>query len=405
MVQIKFMLLLCKGNKKDKGPIVMRVSGLDKELNLSTGINIDLSHWDKHKEKIKPKHPQSYLLNKSLEELKDKIFHIIETKSKCNEKIDRSSIKTAFRGKEQKTDTLLNLFDYYVSQQKGNIALGTLKHYISTKNKMSVFIKSQYKRDDVELKDLDYAFITRYKAFLDTRFKNHPNTATKEVKRVKAVINLAIRLDWLKSNPFKNFKCASVPTTRMFLTPSEISAIEGYIPKGETEKIVRDCFLFMAYTGLSYSDMAALRPNDIQLTVYGKKIIKISRQKTSEYCMIPLIGKAEVLISQYKEHPKVIHNGVILPTISNQKLNEHIKEIAKELGITKKVSCHIARHSFATNALEHGVPIETVSKALGHNSIKTTQIYAKITETKLSNDFEVFDKAMTDTKQKLRKIA
>jgi site-specific recombinase XerD len=105
--------------------------------------------------------------------------------------------------------------------------------------------------------------------------------------------------------------------------------------------------------------------------------------------MIPLVSKALSIIKKYSNHPFVVNNGYALPVISNQKMNEYVKEMVKILGITKSVSCHVARHSFATNALELGVPIETVSKALGHSSIKTTQIYAKITESKLCNDFNL----------------
>lgn len=108
------------------------------------------------------------------------------------------------------------------------------------------------------------------------------------------------------------------------------------------------------------------------------------------YSMIPLVNRALQILEKYSNHPFVVNNGYALPVISNQKMNDYIKEIVKELGITKTVSCHVARHSFATNALEMGVPIETVSKALGHSSIKTTQIYAKITESKLCSDFLLF---------------
>ena len=125
--------------------------------------------------------------------------------------------------------------------------------------------------------------------------------------------------------------------------------------------------------------------------------------KTNEYCMIPLISKAESIIKKYSNHPKVIDSVLALPVISNQKINQYLLEIQKELKINKKITCHVARHSFATNALEMGVPIETVSKALGHSSIKTTQIYAKVTETKLNQDFKLFENGINQNKQTLTK--
>ena len=171
----------------------------------------------------------------------------------------------------------------------------------------------------------------------------------------------------------------------------EISKLESYKAKNPTIDGVRDAFLLMCYTGLSYADLKKLRKEDIQVSISGGKIIKLSRQKTMEYCMVPLIKKAEDLVAKYENHPFVLSNGLVMPLISNQKMNAHLGAIKRELGIHKKVTCHVARHSFATNALELGVPIETVSKALGHSSIKTTQIYARITESKLNRDFEILD--------------
>jgi site-specific recombinase XerD len=383
----------------------MRVSGLDKQLNLTTGIVIEAKYWDKNKEKVKTKHPRAYLYNKAIEDLNTQLWQIIEHKTKNNEKIDREAVKASFRGKEQRTDTLFQLYDYFLIQQKDKVTHGTYKHYKTNKTKLLQFLKAQYKKDDVDLKDLDYSFVTKYKAYLDTHYKNHPNTAAKEVKRLKAVINYSIKLQWMTANPFSNYKCSTVTTNRGFLTPSEITQIENYLPKDETEALVKDCFLLMTYTGLSYSDTANLSSKDIQLTVTGKQIIKIHRQKTSEYCMIPVLQKAATIINKYKDHPISVHNNKVLPVLGNAYMNKLLKRMAPHMGITKRISCHLARHSFATNALEHGVPIETVSKALGHSSIKTTQIYAKITETKLTADFEAFDKAITDKTTKEKKTA
>jgi site-specific recombinase XerD len=210
-------------------------------------------------------------------------------------------------------------------------------------------------------------------------------------------------MDWIKDNPFKNYKGKTIPTVKSILNFEDIRLIEEYETKSEPKNVVKDLFLFMSYTGLSYGDLNALTKSDIQLSINGNKIIKISRKKTREYCMIPLMSKAEGIINKYNNHPKVLNSVLALPVISNQKINQYLLEIQKELKITKKMTCHVARHSFATNALEMGVPIETVSKALGHSSIKTTQIYAKVTETKLNQDFKLFEDGINNNKQTLTK--
>jgi site-specific recombinase XerD len=182
-----------------------------------------------------------------------------------------------------------------------------------------------------------------------------------------------------------------------------VKLIESFDSLNETTNIVRDTFLFMCYTGLSYSDLYKLNHNDIQTSINGKQIIKISRKKTNEYCMIPLISRCIDIINRYSNHPKVLNTGVVIPMISNQKTNDYLLIIQNSIKITKKMTCHVARHSFATISLELGIPMETVSKLLGHSSIKTTQIYGKITETKLLKDFDLFEKGFDkkDLQQKL----
>jgi site-specific recombinase XerD len=389
MIRINFYQLLSKGKSKNEGPVYMRVKGLDRRLNISTGLCQPSSDWDKKKERFKLKHPNAYNLNSTIQQMEDKIWSFIEEKTKKKEIITSDSIKTFLRGKEKPKDTLLSAFDYFISNHCQSLNKGTTKHYISTKNKLSSFLSSIYHKTDMELEYLNFAFISKFKLHLEQHYKNHPNTINKDITRLKAVLNYAIKLEWLSTNPFNSYRSTTVPTVKSVLNLDDISKIEGYIPQSETYNVVKDGFLFMCYTGLSYSDLQQLKKENIQTTVNGNKIIKISRKKTSEYCMIPLVSKALSIIKKYSNHPFVVNNGYALPVISNQKMNEYVKEMVKILGITKSVSCHVARHSFATNALELGVPIETVSKALGHSSIKTTQIYAKITESKLCNDFNL----------------
>jgi site-specific recombinase XerD len=213
----------------------------------------------------------------------------------------------------------------------------------------------------------------------------------KDICRLKSVINFAVRLEWIKDNPFRSYRSTTISTVRTTLNFSEIKKIEECEVFSESMNIVKDGFLFMCYTGISYSDLRMLKKADIQTSINGGKIIKFSRKKTNEFCMIPIIDKAQRLIAKYQTHEKCMSEGIIIPILSNQKMNKYISKICLNIGIDKKVSCHVARHSFATNALELGVPIETVSKALGHSSIKTTQVYAKITETKLTTDFLKFN--------------
>jgi site-specific recombinase XerD len=393
--------LLSKGNKKDRGPIYIKLKGLDKRLNLSVGIVLSSKDWDKKKERVKPQHPQAYFYNNKIESLDKQIWSFLEKHSKDGNIINTSLLKDYLNGKEVPKDSILNTFDQFITQHNQNLAKGTIKHYKSTKNKLSKFMTSQLGVKDTTLDQLTFNYISKFKFYIEDEYKNHINTSNREIIRIKTVINWAIKMDWIKDNPFKNYKGKTVQTVKSILNFEDIRLIEEYQTNNEPKNIVKDMFLFMAYTGLSYSDLNTLTKNNIQLSISGNKIIKISRKKTNEYCMIPLITKAESILNKYSNHPKVIDSVLALPVISNQKINQYLLEIQKELKINKKITCHVARHSFATNALEMGVPIETVSKALGHSSIKTTQIYAKVTETKLNQDFKLFENGINQNKQNL----
>ena len=387
MIKVSFYQILSKGKNKNEGPVYMRIKGIGAPINLSTGIYVMSSDWDKKKSIVKSRNPKSYFYNSELKKMEALIWAYYEEKTKKDNGLDRLELKNSIRGVQMPQDSVLSTFQYFINQNQKTLSNGTIKHYKSTQKKLEKFISKTFNREDIALDELKYAFVTKFRAFLESNYKNHCNTMNKDITRLKSVLNSAVRLEWIDDNPFRSYRSISVPTVRSTLNIDEIKLIEEYKVMGESMNVVKDTFLFMCYTGISYSDLKSLRHDDIQSTINGGRIIKFSRKKTNEYCMIPLIDKAQNLILKYQSNQKCLSEGVVFPLLSNQKMNVYITKICRSIGINKKVSCHVARHSFATNALEFGVPIETVSKALGHSSIKTTQIYAKITESKLTNDF------------------
>lgn len=381
----------------------MRVRGLDRRLHLSTGICEPSKDWDKGKERFKQRHPNALQLNQHLDGMERTLTLYVEQRLKNQRPITPEGIKDHFKGREEIKHSLMRSFDAFLSHHCQSQAKGTTKQYQSTKVKLTQFLKAVYRISDIALEQLDYAFVTQWKAKLAEEWKSHPNTIHKNITRLRTVIHWTNRMGWLKEDPFRNYKSQTVPTVKTHLNVDDIAQLEQYTPGRTSQVAVRDAFLLMCYTGLSYSDLRLLRRQDIQNAITGGRIIKISRQKTMEYCMVPLIQKAEDIIAKYISHPVVQRRGVVMPIISNQKMNCQLEQIRKALGIQKKMTCHVARHSFATNALELGVPIETVSKALGHRSIKTTQIYARITEGKLNRDFAAFANGFTVNVKELSK--
>jgi site-specific recombinase XerD len=296
------------------------------------------------------------------------------------------------------------MIQYYIDTNKGRLSQGTVKQYESIHSKITKYLKNELLVPDYPLDKLNYRFLNDYRIYLESKCVNGPNTIDRDVKRLKAVIHLAQRLEIIKEDPFKSYKSQTVVTHRSTLNVNEIASIEELTIQNETMNLVRDAFLFMCYTGLAYSDLKNLTNNQIFQSIGGKRIIKLQRHKTDEHCMVPLMDKAEQLITKYQSYPAKLNSDIVFPTISNQKMNQYLKLIMQLAGINKLITCHVARHSFATNSLEYNIPIETVSRMLGHTNIKTTQIYAKITETKLMNDFAVFDLAPKTDKQILKAI-
>jgi site-specific recombinase XerD len=231
------------------------------------------------------------------------------------------------------------------------------------------------------------------------------NGVMKHLERLRKMVNMAVRLEWLDKNPFAAYKLHFTTVERGFLTQEELSTIEKKDYKIERLQQVKDMFVFSCYTGLAYIDASKLNPGNIQMGIDGLKWIFTKREKTSSPVRVPLLLPAQKIINKYEKHPKAISNGTVFPVISNQKLNSYLKEIADLCGITKNLTFHIARHTFATTVtLTNGVPIESVSKMLGHADLKTTQIYAKVVEQKISNDMSKLEEILTQKKAMERKV-
>jgi site-specific recombinase XerD len=221
----------------------------------------------------------------------------------------------------------------------------------------------------------------------------------KHLLRLRKMTSLAIRLDWLQDDPFKNFKIKHEKVEKDFLTTSELKAIEKKEFKLERLNIVKDLFVFCCYTGLAFVDVMKLSETNVVEGIDGEDWLKLQRQKTNIPVNTPILPMAKKLILKYQNHYRALKLDTIFPVFSNQKVNSYLKEIADLCGIAKNLTFHVARHTFATTVtLSNGVPIETVSKMLGHTKIATTQIYARVLEKKISEDMGMLRKKLNMVK-------
>jgi len=200
-------------------------------------------------------------------------------------------------------------------------------------------------------------------------------------------VNGCIRKGWLTRDPFVAFKRTRQKVEREALTEAELEKINSKVFAADRLNYVKDIFLFICYTGLAYADVKKLKRSEIAPGVDGNYWIFTNRQKTDTRSRIPLLPPAQTIFKKYKDFPTCHDSGYVLPVLSNQKMNAYLKEIADVCEISKSLTFHIARHTFATTVtLSNGVPIESVSKMLGHRNLKTSQHYAKVVDRKLSED-------------------
>jgi site-specific recombinase XerD len=386
----------------------MRITLDGKRFELSTHRRIIPSSWDKKLGYVHGTNDEAVILNNYLDSLKSKVLRQFNILESLGEEVSIDTLKGKLNGTSEKRHTLLEVFNYHNDQFFQRIgtdySIGTFKHYKVTLGKVKAFLQYQYKKSDYLLDDLKFQFITSFELYLKTQDHISHNSAIKHIIRLKKIINMAIANEWLQRNPFSNFKCTYKETNRGYLTQEELDKLEEKIFPVKRLELIRDIFVFQCYTGLAYSDVEKLTPDDINTGIDGEKWIIIYRKKTGERSPIPLLPKALQIIEKYKDYPVNKSTGKLLPVKSNQRMNAYLKEIADLCGITKNFSTHLARHTFATTVtLANSVPIETVSKMLGHSSIRTTQIYSKVVDTKVSIDMQKLKTKLSDS-TKLKKV-
>jgi site-specific recombinase XerD len=285
-------------------------------------------------------------------------------------------------------------------------APGTLERYETSLKHTSNFLLWKYNITDINIDKIDHAFITDYEFYLRTVRKCANNTAVKYIKNFNKIIKICLANDWLDKNPFANYKSKVKEVERVYLSEGEIQNIINKDFKNERLSLVRDIFLFSCFTGLAYIDVKNLTKSHISIGIDGDKWIFTHRQKTESASKIPILSVTQMIIDKYENHPQSVYEEKLLPILSNQKMNAYLKEIAAVCEIEKELTFHIARHTFATTVtLTNGVPIESVSKMLGHKNLRTTQHYAKVLDKKVSEDMKILrDKFSLNPIQQVKKI-
>lgn len=390
--------------KNDKAPVVCRITVNGKRVEISLKKSIEPAKWSSEAGRAKGGSTEARLMNTTIDLISNEIMRNHNQLVMDNKPIDALAIKNSFLGISEKKYTLIETFKYHNARMETLIGIdiekGTFKKFETVLSKIERFIKKNYLRNDLFLDELNFKFITDFEYFMKTEDAVKHNTALRYIRCLKKIINLALQNEWITRNPFINYKCQYTRVNREVLNDEELQLLWDREIGIDRLDEVKNVFLFCCYTGYSFADVERISKNDLGRGIDGDYWIFTERKKTGVTSNVPLLPKALEIIQRYSENKYCVNADKLLPVKSNQKMNAYLKEVAILCKVNKNLTMHMARHTFATTVtLSNGVPIETVSKMLGHTKITTTQIYAQVLENKVSNDMNDLKSKLSNTKK------
>lgn len=376
--------------KDGKLPITCRITINGERTEFVVQMTIEYDNWDFIRYRAKGTSKQARELNSYLDFIKSKLIEHKNNMEQHNEVVTVRELKNRYLGVNTKSKTLLEIFKDHNDKCLGLInidyAPGTVERYKTCYKHVERFINSKYEKCDVFLHEINPMFITEFEYYLKTSRKCKNNSAVKYLKNFKKIIRIAMANGWIHSDPFVNIKHHIDEVDMAFLNPEELNIIKEKKFNNARLQQVKDAYLFSCYTGLAYIDVKQLTPDEI-VTINDQLWIKKKRQKTKNWCNVPLLPPAIEILNKYKDNPICIEKGVVLPILTNQKMNSYLKEIADMCDINKKLSTHTARHTFATTVtLANKVSMEVVSKMLGHSGLNMTKKYARVVDDLIQKD-------------------
>lgn len=393
-LSVLFFVKRTKTNVDGLLPIFIRVTVNGARIEFSTKRFTASEKWSVEGNRMKGTSAESKATNSYLDTLKAKVYDYQQQLIRENEVVNVENMRNKILGVEKRSHMLIGIFQQHNEEIKALVgrefATATYTRYETSLKHTIAFLNWKYKVSDIDIRKIDHEFVTNYEFYLKSVHKCNQNTTAKYIKNFGKIVRRCLANGWIERDPFINYKCKIVEVDRAFLSQDEIETMFNKVFATDRLNQVKDIFLFSCFTGLAYVDVKKLSHKNIGFGVDGERWIFINRTKTDTKSNIPLLPIASALLEKYEDHPQVVNQDKLLPILSNQKMNSYLKEIADVCEINKELTFHIARHTFATTVtLSNGVPIESVSKMLGHKNLKTTQHYAKILDLKVSNDMQI----------------
>jgi site-specific recombinase XerD len=370
----------------------MRITINSVNLALFTKRYVHPKLWDVDAKKCKGKSSESMEINNYLDSYKNNVYNKYTDLLKSYEEVTPELLRDAILCvNSAKARTLCSIWEEHVEELRLLIgkesSYANFQKYRAALKYMVEFLQKDYKTKDIPIKYVDRNMVQKFEMFLKIRKNLCHNTTMKYLQNFKRIVLIALKNGWLVVNPFIDFKLGLREVDSTYLTEAEMQKIMSLDIQIDRLDLVRDLFVFSCFSGLAYSDLYKLKRSEIELNPDGTLWIKTRRQKTKVKAQIPLLEVPKLIIEKYVDLETLKAEDKILPVLSNQKLNAYLKEIQTLSGLEKNLTFHVARHTFATTVtMMHGVPIESVSRMLGHTNIKTTQHYARIVDAKIGSD-------------------
>ena len=393
-MSILFYVKSSKASKNGLLPIYQRITINGVRIELSTSRFVEKSKWNAPAGKIKGNSEEARLINSHLDILKNKVYETEKWMINNDQEINALNFKNRLLGIEEKQRMLLIIFQDHNKRMKELVgkefSVNTYKKYKTALNHTREFLINHYNINDIAIRKVDIAFINDFDFFLRNSKNCNNNSTIKYIRNFGKIVKQSYSNGWIDKDPFLNYRGKVKEVERTYLTEDEIESLLNKEFKIKRLELVRDMFVFSCFTGLAYIDVHNLTKSNIIIGIDGEKWIFTHRQKTESASNIPILPVTQMIIDKYADHPQAINEEKLLPILSNQKMNAYLKEIAAVCEIEKELTFHIARHTFATTVtLTNGVPIESVSKMLGHKNLRTTQHYAKVLDKKVSEDMKI----------------
>ena len=393
--EMKVLLYIKRSGQDSDGmsPLMGRITVKGKQNSIaqfSCKFKVNAKLWNATAQRCTGKSKTALMANREIErtllllrqrfnELKD-IRNIVSAKD----------VKNVFQGMAESQDTIMKLFEEHngeYSLRVGvNRAVNTYYQYTNTFRHLSMFLKEKYRLSDMPIKQIDGNFIEDFDMYMRTVRHFKPRTILGHINRLKSVMMLAVFRGIIPFSPFKGYAPQRAEFRQMYLTEQELDKFANTTYDTPNRNFTRDMFLFSCWTGICYCDMRALTGKNLVKAEDGSLWIHTERQKTGTPECVRLM---EIPLAILKKYRGMDASGKLLPMLTKESMNRHLKKMAVMCGINRPISFHQARHTFGSIiCLSQGIPIETVSKIMGHKHIKTTQRYAKVTQDKIDRDVD-----------------